>query len=199
MRNTWVLKVYVALWGAWFRWGRLPASRIFNRLRPRLKQADFPTPPFETLKAFASWWSRHARWVPDPLGGALDVVASWEHALWQLHRKGVFEDDCDGLAYVGAQFLRRIPGVDTCYIVTLLLDPYEFPSFKTGVYKGAHVLCIFRYRNTWRVLSNDTLYPESWSSFEDALHRNPFCEGHRIIWYEVRDADMRRLNQQRVV
>lgn len=181
---------YVALWRLWFRHGRGVLSRAVDRVRPR-QVGTWPS--FTSLDDFGRWWATHTRWKSDPLWGLVDIVASPDHARWQWQHKGIFEDDCDGLAYMAAQHVRSLADPGHCYVVTLLLDPFEFPNVVQGIALGAHVLCIFRHEGEWRVLSNSELYPQSWPTFERALEENPFTRGHRVLWYELRDADMRYL------
>ncbi len=185
------LALYVPLWTFWFRWGRRPLSWLVDRFRPHV-----PLPPrrFQSLEEFAQWWAAHTRWRSDPLKGAIDVVASLAYAQWQWREKGVFEGDCDGLAYVAAQHLSPLVDKGHCYIVTLLLNPFDFSGLWEGLQMGAHVLCIFRYRGKWRVLSNTELFPQAWDTFDEALHLNPYTRGHTVLWYEIRDAHMRRVD-----
>jgi len=172
------------LWIGWFRWGNRVLSRLANRFRPRLHGSP---PHFHTLDEFRKWWTAHTRWKSDPLGGVADITASLEHALWQWEHKGIFEDDCDGLAFVGAQCLRPLSDHNRCYVVTVVLDPFEFPSLKEGIQMGAHVMCFFSHLGRWRVLSNTDVFPGEWDTFEDALLHNPYTAGHTILWYRVQE------------
>ncbi len=181
------LKVYVPLWALWFRLGRRPLSWLVDRFRPRV---SLPPRRFDSPESFAHWWREHTRWRSDPLKGAFDVIASLAYAQWQWREKGVFEDDCDGLAYVAAQHVRLFADGGRCYVVTLLLNPFDFSSLWEGLQMGAHVLCIFPYQGRWYVLSNNEIFPQTWATFSEALEENPYTRGHTILWYEVRDPHM---------
>lgn len=194
--GRWVfLKVYLALWTSWFRWGKVALGRLLARVQPRV-----PWQPheFPSLEAFVRWWADHAEWVSDPLWGAIDFFPSLNYLAWQLHTRGCVEEDCDGLAYGAAQFLRRWADDGQCYVVTVILDPFQFSSLWEGILKGAHVMCFFRQGREWRVFSNKVLYPDRWPTFASALHANPFCRGRRVLWYERRDANLNLLGHTRV-
>ncbi|NPA91915.1 MAG: hypothetical protein GXO55_10825 [Chloroflexi bacterium] len=182
VRQRTFLTLYVPLWATWFRWGRGILSRTVNRFRGRLAG---PNRYFESLDAFRAWWQNHTRWKSDPLQGIIDIVASLEHAQWQWAHKGIFEDDCDGLAFVAAHYLADFADDHQCHVVTLLLNPFEYPTLWEGLQLGAHVLCLFQHQGRWHVLSNTEIFDETWSTFEEALYQNPYSAGHTILWYRV--------------
>ncbi len=189
---------FIALWSAWFRWGRIPLSRLVNLWRPR---SNTPVPRFASLEAFARWWYANTHWVPDPLWGALDILPSLEHAQWCFEKKGRFEEDCDGLAYVGGHCVARVPGVREVYLVTLVYDPFSpLPgnTLSERLFNIAHVIAVFRQGNKWGVISNREVYAPQWDDFGEAVTQNPACRGRRILWYEVREISLRRVLARRV-
>lgn len=176
----------------WFRWGKLPLSELANRAR-----AETPWPSFETawqdLDDYASWLARHVRWKKDPLWGAFDTFLSPEAMAAQMRDKGRVEKDCDGLAHFSALNLRYLLDDDSkIYIVTLILDPFSFQ--KERLLYAAHVLCVFKYDDAWRVISNGSLYPTHFASFAQAVQHNPYCASHPVLWFEVRDTNLKRLH-----
>ncbi|MBC7076891.1 MAG: hypothetical protein H5T92_01055, partial [Synergistales bacterium] len=115
------VRPYLAVLRAYFGRGKLPLSRLVDRVRPR---AGLRLPRFASLEEYAAWMEAHLRWRPDRLAGLLDVFPSLEHAGWQLERRGFIADDCDGLAYVAAQGARQLADDPRdVYVVTLVLDP----------------------------------------------------------------------------
>ncbi len=190
--------VYVTLWSAWFRWGRIPLSRFVDLWRPK-RPAHLPR--FASLEAFRRWWQSNTRWAPDPLFGIVDIISSLDYAQWCFEERGVFEEDCDGLAYVGGCCVARVPGVQDVYLVTLAFDPFSpLPgrTLKERLLNIAHVITVFRQGERWGVLSNQDVYPPQWRSLGEAITQNPACTGRRILWYEVRDITLRRKVARRV-
>jgi len=179
-----LVRPYVALVSWYFRRLKLPLSRLADLFRPKER---FLLPSFASLEEFAGWLAAHTRWRPDPLAGAFDIFPSLKHLAWQLAHHGQAADDCDGLAYLAAQgALQFADTPDLVYVVTVVLDPTRLP-----LQQAAHVLCIFRHAGRWRVVSNSELYPQSYASFWRALTDNPHCQGHAILFYELRDAHLR--------
>lgn len=182
--HRWLVQPYLGIVRFYFRRLKLPASRLANLFRPKER---FLLPSFASLDEFAGWLAGHTRWRADPLAGVLDIFPSLEHLAWQLTHQGYAADDCDGLAYLAAQGARQFADApDLIYVVTLVLNPMRLP-----LEQAAHVLCIFRHAGRWRVVSNGTLYPQAYASFWRALTDNPHCHGHTILFYELRDADLR--------
>ncbi len=189
---------YVTLWAAWFRWGRIPLSRFVDLWRPK-RRAHLPR--FSSLEAFRRWWQSNTRWAPDPLFGIVDIFPSLEHAQWCLEERGLFQEDCDGLAYVGGYCVARVPGIQDVYLVTLAFDPFSYlpgRTLKERLLNIAHVITVFRQGDRWGVLSNQDVYLPRWNSFAEAVTQNPACEGRRILWYEVRDLSLQRKVARRV-
>lgn len=185
-----LVALYVFGLKVWFRCGKLLLSQLVNVFRPRL-----PWQPraFASLEAYAEWLPTAVRWKQEPWGGALDTFPTLEHIEWQLQTRGRFEDDCDGLAYFSAHNV--LPFCDDhadCYVVTVVINPFE-----VGLLYAAHVLCFFRSDGSWRVISNDELYPQRWSSFEEALRQNSYCRGHQLLHVEIRDKDLHYLRSWR--
>jgi len=185
-----LLALYVLGLKVWFRWGKPLLSRLVNAFRPRLPWQERS---FTSLEAYGQWLSTAVCWKIEPLGGVFDTFPSLEHIEWQLQTRGRFEDDCDGLAYFSANNV--LPFCDDpadCYVVSVVINPFE-----VGLLYAAHVLCIFKSGGTWRVISNDKLYPQRWSSFEEALQQNPYCSGHQLLHVEIRDHRLRYLRSWR--
>ncbi len=171
-----------------FRWGKAPFSKIWGRLEPR---AEWPghDAHWDSLEAYGRWLRSHVRWKPDRLGGLIDVFPSRETIAAQFKTKGVFEDDCDGLAYFSGQNLIQFADdPNKITLVTVVLDPYTFKE-KPLLY-AAHVIVAFPYRGKWRVISNDALYPDEFDSFAEAVQLNPYCRDHPVLWAEARDRDL---------
>ena len=186
MGRQWLIAFYVFGLKVWFRWGKVPLSRLADLFRPHL---PWQQRAFASLEEYGQWLPSAVRWKQEPLGGAFDTFPSLEHIEWQLQTKGLFEDDCDGLAFFSAQNLLPFYNDPADgYVVTIIINP-----FQVGVQYAAHVLCIFRSSGFWRVISNDELYPQRWSSFEDALQENGYCRGHPLLHVEIRDRNLRYL------
>lgn len=181
-----LVALYVFGLKTWFRWGKVPLSRLVDLWRPHL---PWQQRSHASLEAYGQWLPTAVRWKQEPLGGAFDTLPSLEYIEWQLQTQGLFEDDCDGLAYFSAQNV--LPFCDApsdCYVVTIVINPFE-----VGLLYAAHVLCIFKSGGFWRVTSNDELYPQRWSSLEEALQENAYCRGHQLLHVEIRDRDLRHL------
>lgn len=178
---------YVALVRFYFRWMKVGVSRLVNLFRPKL---PFQPPAFASLDEYAEWMREHLRWRADRLGGLLDVFPDLRHLAWQLKRRGIVEDDCDGLAYYSAAVVRQfVDDLKDVYIVSVVLNPRFVP-----LQQAAHVLCIFRVAGKWRVISNNQLYPRRYATFASALTENPYCRGKEIKFVEIRDAQLRRVH-----
>ena len=172
-----------------FRWGKVPFSRIITRFQPK---APWPghDAQWDSLEDYAQWLPQHVRWKPDRLKGLVDFFPTRETIAAQFQAKGLFEEDCDGLAYFSAQNL--IPFADDpnqITLVTVVLDPFTFAE--NPLLYSAHVIVVFPYQGRWRVISNDTLYPDTFDSFAQAVQHNPYCRDHPILWVEARDKDLR--------
>lgn len=173
-----------------FRFGKVPFSQLLGRLEPR---APWPGhhDHWDSLEAYAKWLPGHVRWKPDRLGGVIDAFPTRQTIAAQFKEKGVFEEDCDGLAYFSAQNLPQfVDDPNKITIVTVILDPYTFD--KHALLYAAHVLLVFQYQGKWRAISNDTLYSETFDSFAEAIQFNPYCKNHPVLWVEVRDKDLHR-------
>jgi hypothetical protein len=171
-----------------FRWGKVPFSRAISRLEPR---AEWPghDAHWATLEDYAWWLPRHVRWKPDRLGGILDAFPTRETIAAQFRDKGYFEEDCDGLAYFSGQnLIQFVEDPNKITLVTVVLDPYSFDE--NPLLYAAHVIVVFEYEGKWRVISNDMLYPDEFDSFAEAVQFNPYCEGHPVLWVEVRARDL---------
>ncbi len=198
MVRSLIRTLYVALWSAWFRWGRIPLSRLVDLWRPK---GSLSAPRFASLEAFARWWQANTRWASDPFFGAFDIFASLEHALWCFEEKGIFEEDCDGLAYVAMHMVQRVPGVSESYLVTLAFDPFDplpVSTLTSRLQNLAHVICVYRQASRWGVISNTDVFLPQWESFAAAVTRNPHCRGRNILWYEVRDTNLCRVAARRI-
>jgi len=181
-----LVALYVFGLKLWFRWGKLALSWVVNLFRPRL---PWQRRAFASLEAYGEWLPGAVAWKQEPLSGAFDTFPSLEHIEWQLETRGRFEDDCDGLAYFSANNV--LPFCDDpaeCFVVTVIINPFE-----VGLLYAAHVMCIFKSEGAWRVISNDELLAQRWSTFEEALEQNPYCRGHRLLHVEVRDHNLRYL------
>ena len=171
-----------------FRWGKVPFSKLLSRFEPR---AEWPghEMTWESLEDYGLWLREHVRWKPDRLGGLVDAFPTRETIAAQFRDKGYFEEDCDGLAYFSGQnVIRFADDANKITIVTVVLDPYTFER-KPLLY-AAHVLLLFPHRGVWRVISNETLYPDAYDSFAEAVQNNPYCRGHPVLWAEARDKDL---------
>ncbi len=174
-----------------FRWGKAPLSKAFARLRPR---APWPghQAHWETLEAYQQWLPYHVRWKSDPLGGVFDIFPTRETIAAQYVRHGVFEEDCDGLAYFSAQNLVSLADDPAkILIITVILDPFSFKE--RALFFAAHVLLLFPYQGRWRVISNDILYDDAFPTLADAIQWNPYCESHPILWAEARNRHLQYL------
>lgn len=183
---------YQRVLAVWFARGKIILSRWINFFR---RKAPWPSyeAPWRSLEEYAQWLPNHVRWTPDPVGGAFDTFYNREIVAERYRKKGIFEKDCDGLALFSAynlELLLRDPR--HIYLVTVILDPFSFS--KSRLLHAAHVLCVFRHEGAWRVISNDTLYPEHFESFAEAVQYNPYCANHPVLWFEVRDTALRRLH-----
>jgi hypothetical protein len=179
---------YVVVLGTYFRWVKLPLSRLVSRFRPKIA---FQPPVLSSLEEYAGWISQHLRWRSDPLNGVLDIFPDLRYLAWQLDRKGMAEEDCDGLAYFHASAVAQFADSPSdIYVVTIVLDPRRI-----SLQEAAHVICIFRSGGKWRVISNLEVYPRRYPTFLAALSENPYCRGRPIKLVEVRDAHLRRVAQ----
>ncbi len=174
-----------------FRWWKIPISKIFAYFQPRA-----PWPGHETgwtnLEEYGRWLPSHVRWRSDPLGGAFDIFPTRETIAAQYVRHGVFEEDCDGLAYFSAQNLDSLADDPAkILIITVILDPFSFKE--RALFFAAHVFLIFPYQGQWRVISNETLYEEHYPTIAEAIQRNPYCASHPILWIEARNRHLRHL------
>jgi len=171
-----------------FRWGKVPFSKFWGRFVPR---ASWPghDARWESLEEYSQWLREHVRWKPDRLGGLIDVFPTRETIAAQFRDKGIFEEDCDGLAFFSGQnVIQFADDPNKITLVTVVLDPYTFE--KKPLLYAAHVILVFPYQGKWRVISNDTLYPEAFDSFAEAVQFNPYCRNHPILWAEARDKDL---------
>lgn len=171
-----------------FRWGKVPFSKVIGRM-----EAKAPWPGhnahWEHLEDYAKWLPKHVRWTPDRLGGIIDVFPTRETIAAQFREKGYFEEDCDGLAYFSGQnLIQFVENPNKITLVTVVLDPYSFK--KKPLLHAAHVIVVFEYHGKWRVISNDTLYPDEFDTFAEAVQFNPYCRNHPVLWVEVRDKDL---------
>ena len=60
-----------------------------------------------------------------------------------------------------------------------------------------HVICLFRRAGRWRMISNSLVFADAWLDFEEALQENPYAFGHPLLFYEVRDANLRFVRSKR--
>ncbi|MCO6450260.1 MAG: hypothetical protein J5I90_05670 [Caldilineales bacterium] len=174
---------------ATFRVGKPPRSSLFNRFKP---QAEWPghDDAWPSLESYAAWLPKHVRWKPDGLNGIIDVFPNKETIAAQFRDKGIFEDDCDGLAFFSAQNVKQfVEDPSRIYVTSVILDPFTFAQ--NPLLYSAHVICVFQIQQAWRVISNDTLYPQQFASFPAAVQTNPYCASHPVLWAEVRDADLK--------
>lgn len=187
------LVFFIAGLQVWFRTVKVPLSRAVGYFRDGIEPV---TRESASLDEFAVWWQAHSRWHADPWKGALDTFPTLRQAELQLSRMACVQDDCDGLAYVAANQLRT-QGVVTgeVYVVTIITDPFSWDQ--QALLMAAHVICVFHHQNQWRVVSNETLFPETWTDFETAVLDNPYARGHRVLFYEVRTPDLKFVRSQR--
>lgn len=183
--------VYKRFLSTSFRMGKRPRSSFLNWFRPR---AEWPghDAKWDSLEEYAQWLPRNVRWKADSLNGLIDVFPTRDTIAAQFQEKGIFEDDCDGLAYFSAQNLPLFvedPG--KIFIVTMILDPYSFA--KDALLYAAHVITVFQHKGVWRVISNDSLYPDHYDSFAQAVQQNPYTASHPVLWAEARDKDLHRI------
>lgn len=183
---------YQYLLAAWFAWGKIALSRFVNFFRRKA-----PWPSYEVswhnLDEYGEWLPKHVCWTSDPLWGLFDTFYNREIIAEHYRKKGVFEKDCDGLALFSAYNLEYLlPAPSQIYLVTVILDPFSFQE--APLFHAAHVLCVFYLGGTWRVISNDTLFPDCFESFAEAVQYNSYCADHPVLWFEVRDTDLRRLH-----
>ena len=184
--NPLFVRPYVATLGAYFRWLKLPLSRLAARFAHQSKAA---LPTFESLDEYVRWMGQKLRWRSDGLGGVWDTFPSLAGLAWQLEHRGFAEDDCDGLAYFSALMVKRFADNERdVYIVTLVLNPRYMP-----LQRAAHVVCIFRSGGAWRVISNTEIYPRRYPTFAAAVAENPYARGQEIKLVEVRDIRLRRV------
>ncbi len=172
-----------------FRWGKVPFSKALGRLE---KRAPWPghDARWDSLDEYARWLPQHVRWKPDRLSGFIDAFPTKETIAAQFRDKGIFEEDCDGLAYFSAQNLVSFADdPNRITVVTVVLDPFSFK--RQALLYAAHVIVIFPYEGKWRVISNDTLYPDEFEHFAEAIQFNPYCHDHPVLWTEVRDKDLK--------
>jgi hypothetical protein len=171
-----------------FRVGKRSRSRLLNWFRP---WAEWPghDAHWDSLEEYAQWLPQHVRWKADSLNGLIDVFPTRATIAAQFKEKGIFEDDCDGLAYFSAQNLPLfVEDPSKVYIVTLIMDPYSFE--KDALLYAAHVITVFLHEGDWRVISNATLYPEHFDSFAQAVQGNAYTASHPVLWAEARDKDL---------
>ncbi len=179
---------YWRLLASIFRWGKIPFSHLLARFEPR---AEWPghDAHWESLEDYGRWLATHVRWKPDRLGGLIDVFPTREMIAAQFQSRGIFEDDCDGLAYFSGQNLIQFADdPNQITLVTVILDPFTFEE--SPLLYAAHVLVVFPYLGKWRVISNEILFPEAYNSFAEAVQFNPYCREHPVLWAEARDRDL---------
>ncbi len=187
------LVFYIAGLQIWFRTVKVPLSRTVGYFRDG---AEPVTREFPSLDEFASWWQTHARWTADPFKGVLDIFPTLRQAELQLNRTACVADDCDGLAYVAANQLRHLLAASQeVYVVSIITDPYSWEA--QALLMAAHVICVFRHAGQWRVVSNETLFPDTWADFEAAVLDNPYTRGHPVLFYEVRTHDLKFVRSRR--
>ena len=180
--------VYWRLLALVFRWGKVPFSKFLGRLSPRAAWPGHDA-QWKSLEDYGRWLHSHVHWKPDRLGGLIDVFPTRETVAAQFKEKGVFEDDCDGLAYFSGQNLIQFADdPNKITLVTVVLDPYTFQE--NSLLYSAHVIVIFPYQGQWRVISNNVLYPDAFDSFAEAVQFNPYCRDHPVLWAEARDRDL---------
>ena len=187
------LVFYIAGLQIWFRTVKVPLSRMVGYFKDGIEPEarDFPS-----LEAFGEWWQAHARWKADPFKGALDTFPTLRQAELQLSRAACVEDDCDGLAFVAANQLQaQLPASQEVYVVTIITDPFSWDQ--QALLMAAHVICVFRHEGLWRIVSNETLYSETWTDFETAVMDNPYTRGHPVLFYEVRTPDLKFVRSRR--
>ncbi len=183
--------LYCRSLAASFRLIKLPLSAALNSVAPKAPWTTFSA-TWQTLDEYAAWLPAHTRWRADRLGGLVDRFPDLKTIAAQFRDKGLFEEDCDGLALFSAQNVRQFADdLDASYVVTVILDPFTFTS--NSLQYAAHVLCVFRHQGAWRVVSNTAVLAESFASFAQAVQTNAYCAGHPLLWLEVRDFRLHRL------
>lgn len=183
--------MYHTLLALWFAFGKTRLSRVVNLFR---RKAPWPghEVSWHSVEEMAEALPKLVQWTPDPLGGAFDTFYNREIIAARFRKEGLLQKDCDGLALFAAYHLESLlPPPRRIYLVTVVLDPFTFA--RQPLAYAAHVICVFRYRGAWRVISNDTLYPETYESFAEAVQYNPYCAAHPVLWFEVRDIHLKRL------
>ncbi|MCD6289372.1 MAG: hypothetical protein J7M34_02630 [Anaerolineae bacterium] len=171
----------------YFRWLKCPLSTVVDFFKPK---SPWRSRSWPDLERYADWLQEHADWRHDPLGGVLDTFPSLAHLQWQLDHYDKVQDDCDGLAYFSAANIARLADrPEDVYVVSLVLDPFEFSE--KGLLYAAHVICVFRHEGMWRVISNQYVEPGRWSSFAQAVVENSYTRGHRLLFCEARDRNLR--------
>lgn len=103
-----------------------------------------PLPPFGDHEELATYMETRLRYVPDPLGGAIDFYTHPERTQWELDNS--WPRDCDDYASYAFLALSRLPG-------------YE-PRMVTVVDRGlkwSHVICLFRQGHRAFVLDTNGL------------------------------------------
>jgi len=188
-----LLTLYALVLGWWFRVGKVPLSKLSNLTRPGL-------PPtlhgFGDLQEFAQWWEQHTEWKADPFNGAFDIFPNLANAEWQWAHGGAFRDDCDGLAYLAANQVKPFAdAVNEVFVVTIITDPFSWG--RQGLLMAPHVICLFRRAGRWRMISNSLVFADAWLDFEEALQENPYAYGHPLLFYEVRDSNLRFVRSKR--
>ena len=187
------LVFYIAGLQVWFRTVKVPLSRAVGYFRDGIEPVarEFPN-----LDEFATWWQAHARWQADPFNGVLDMFPTLRQAELQLSRRACVQDDCDGLAYVAANQLHsQRDTAEEVYVVTIITDPISWEQDALAM--AAHVICVFRHQGQWRIVSNETLFAETWADLEAALIDNPYTRGHPVLFYEVRTPALKFVRSRR--
>ena len=129
---------------AWFRVGKITLSVVANRFRV---QAPWPghTATWPDLEAYAQWLPRHVRWKSDPLGGVFDTFLARGAVAAQFRDKGMFEDDCDGLAFLNAQNVTQFADDPRwVYVVTLSSIPIPFPRTRYSTPRMSSVCSVIK-------------------------------------------------------
>lgn len=189
-----LLTLYALILSGWFRVGKVTLSKLANLTRPGLP----PTLHSGTdLHEFAQWWQQHTEWHADPFNGAFDIFPSLSHAEWQWAHEGKFRDDCDGLAYLAANQIKPFAdAANEVFVVTVVTDPFSWGQY--GLLMAAHVICLFRRGGRWQMISNSQVFADAWLDFDEALQENPYAYGHPVLFYEVRDANLRFVRSKRL-
>jgi hypothetical protein len=185
--NPLLIRPYVSVLDAHFRWMKVPLSQLTDRFAPR---APANLPAFGSLDDYVKWMGEKLRWRSDGLGGVWDTYPSLENMAWQLENKGYIEDDCDGLAYFSALMVQPFADSERdVYIVSIVLNPRYMP-----LNQAAHVVCVFRTAGAWRVISNTEIYPRRYPTFAEAVAENPYTRGQEVKLVEVRDVKLQRVS-----